>query len=154
VISIDTPEVGSQEPLYAICLIFTLRNVLVARRDEKCPVRLCETKHGVSQPLSSIRRHPDSFQRDGIGRLSVLSKLLDHNDIHGSKEREKMIKDVTAVAYAGIYPKPTSYINADLRCIIAAADTVRINIHWQNIQMTDRFFRQLRHWLFSSWRWH
>ncbi|KAJ7819336.1 cytochrome P450 [Mycena olivaceomarginata] len=47
-------------------------------------------------PFDFVRQN----MRDGIGRLSVLSKLLDHNDIHGSKEREKMIKDVTAVAYA------------------------------------------------------
>ncbi|KAF7365092.1 O-methylsterigmatocystin oxidoreductase [Mycena venus] len=48
-------------------------------------------------PFDFVRQH----MRDGGGRLSVLGELLEHNDTHGgSRERETMIKDVTAVAYA------------------------------------------------------
>jgi hypothetical protein len=54
------------------------------------------------------------MQRDGVDRLSVLSKLLQHNDTHGgSKELEQSFKDVTAVAYAGTYLKLASCPKAD-----------------------------------------
>ncbi|KAF8158964.1 cytochrome P450 [Mycena galopus ATCC 62051] len=44
---------------------------------------------------------PNSFQRDGVGEFSVVRELLEKNDMHGdSLEREELIKDVVAVAYA------------------------------------------------------
>ncbi|KAF8158963.1 cytochrome P450 [Mycena galopus ATCC 62051] len=47
-------------------------------------------------------KHADTFQRDGVGRSSVLRELLEDNDNthNGSEAREQMIKDVAAVAYA------------------------------------------------------
>ncbi|KAJ7367004.1 cytochrome P450 [Mycena albidolilacea] len=58
-----------------------------------------------SKLLDEMKNAPFDFvrqsMRDGVDRLSVLSKLLQHNDTHGgSKELEQSFKDVTAVAYA------------------------------------------------------
>ncbi|KAF7365093.1 O-methylsterigmatocystin oxidoreductase [Mycena venus] len=84
-----------------------------------------------SELLDEMKNVPFEFVRqnirDGVGRLSVLGELLEHNDTHGgSQQREAMIKDVTAVAYA------------------AAADTVRSRLADQIlIQLTD-FPRQQR----------
>ncbi|KAF7348403.1 O-methylsterigmatocystin oxidoreductase [Mycena sanguinolenta] len=49
-------------------------------------------------PFNFVRQN----MRDGVGRSSVLSELLDHNDTQygGSREREEMIKSVTGLAYA------------------------------------------------------
>ncbi|KAJ6585088.1 cytochrome P450 [Mycena capillaripes] len=59
-----------------------------------------------SEVLFEMKNAPFDFvrqsMRDGVGRSSVLSQLLEHNDAHGgSREQETMIKDVTAAAYAG-----------------------------------------------------
>ncbi|KAF8216822.1 cytochrome P450 [Mycena galopus ATCC 62051] len=51
--------------------------------------------------LDEAKSAPFDF-RDGIGRSCVLRDLLEDNDAQGgSKEREKMIKDVAANAYIG-----------------------------------------------------
>ncbi|KAF7348408.1 hypothetical protein MSAN_01794900 [Mycena sanguinolenta] len=49
-------------------------------------------------PFNFVRQN----MRDGVGRSSVLSELLDHNDTQydGSREREEMIKNVAGIAYA------------------------------------------------------
>ncbi|KAF7348418.1 Cytochrome P450 [Mycena sanguinolenta] len=48
-------------------------------------------------PFDFVRRN----MRDGVGRSSVLSELLYHNDTQygGSREREETIKNVTGIAY-------------------------------------------------------
>ncbi|KAJ6466568.1 cytochrome P450 [Mycena vitilis] len=45
-------------------------------------------------PFDFVRQN----MRDGVGNLSMLARLLDQHD--GSKEQEKVIKEVTAVAYS------------------------------------------------------
>ncbi|KAJ7366653.1 cytochrome P450 [Mycena albidolilacea] len=53
-----------------------------------------EMKNG---PFDFVRQN----MRDGVGRPSVLSELLEQNDQHGnSKQQEQMIKDVTALAFS------------------------------------------------------
>ncbi|KAF7348415.1 Cytochrome p450 [Mycena sanguinolenta] len=49
-------------------------------------------------PFNFVRQN----MRDGVGRSSVLSELLYHNDTQydGSREREEMIKNVAGIAYA------------------------------------------------------
>ncbi|KAJ7675686.1 cytochrome P450 [Mycena polygramma] len=61
-----------------------------------------------SDLIDEMKNAPFDFvrqsMREGVGRSSVLAELLDHHDAHdGSKEQEGIIKDVTAVAYAGMY---------------------------------------------------
>ncbi|KAF8158876.1 cytochrome P450 [Mycena galopus ATCC 62051] len=58
-----------------------------------------------SKLLDKVKNVPFDFvrqnMRDGAGRSSVLSELLEHNDTNGgSKERESMMKDVTGMVYA------------------------------------------------------
>ncbi|KAF8158888.1 cytochrome P450 [Mycena galopus ATCC 62051] len=49
-------------------------------------------------PFDFVRQN----MRDGVGRASVLRELLEENDTHGgSRERENIIKEVAAIAYAG-----------------------------------------------------
>jgi len=51
-----------------------------------------------SAPFDFVRQN----MRDGVGRSCILRELLEDNDAQGgSKEREKMIKDVAANAYIG-----------------------------------------------------
>ncbi|KAF8181910.1 cytochrome P450 [Mycena galopus ATCC 62051] len=65
----------------------------------------CGFHRDTSEVIDEMKNAPFDFvrqnMRDGVGRSSVLRELLENNDTHGgSKEREEMIKDVTAVAYA------------------------------------------------------
>ncbi|KAF8158874.1 cytochrome P450 [Mycena galopus ATCC 62051] len=58
-----------------------------------------------SELVDEMKNAPFDFvrqnMRDGVGRSSVLRELLENNDTQGGcKERESMIKDVTALAYA------------------------------------------------------
>ncbi|KAF7362318.1 O-methylsterigmatocystin oxidoreductase [Mycena venus] len=59
-----------------------------------------------SELVEEMKNAPYDFvrqnMRDGVGRSSVLRELLERNDAQGgSSEQETMIKDVTAIAYAG-----------------------------------------------------
>ncbi|KAJ7671571.1 cytochrome P450 [Mycena polygramma] len=70
-------------------------------------------------PFNFVRQN----MRDGVGNLSMLARLLDQHD--GSKEQEKVIKEVTAVAYSAAADTTAATLDAFIMSIALNPDVAQ-----------------------------
>ncbi|KAJ7147104.1 cytochrome P450 [Mycena crocata] len=107
-------------------------------------------RFGQARLLAEMKDEPFRFvrqkMRHGVGGFSVLRKLLENNDAQGGSEaQEKVIKEVTALAYAGaadtVERKAQSEIDS-----VTGFSRLPIFEDRQSLPYVEAIFREVMRW--------